>query len=92
MIVNKRNTIYLLGTYLLFEYYIHKRRTWQIKNQKKVLCKSPSSGSLDLLKEDWTTRFPKSILLISKNSFKILGILDNISSKVKSPLQEPILI
>tara|TARA_B100001094_G_C18191806_1_gene807799 strand:+ start:432 stop:1607 length:1176 start_codon:yes stop_codon:yes gene_type:complete len=52
MIVNKRNTIYLLGTYLLFEYYIHKRRTWQIKNQKKVLCKSPSSGSLDLLKED----------------------------------------
>ncbi len=40
------------GLYILFEYFIHKNRTKQIKKQKKVLCKSPSYGSLDKLKYD----------------------------------------
>tara|TARA_B100001250_G_scaffold220867_1_gene189458 strand:- start:6692 stop:7912 length:1221 start_codon:yes stop_codon:yes gene_type:complete len=40
------------GLYILFEYYIHKRRTKQIKEQKKVLSKSPSCGTLDRLKYD----------------------------------------
>tara|TARA_B100001250_G_scaffold144864_1_gene124014 strand:- start:4374 stop:5594 length:1221 start_codon:yes stop_codon:yes gene_type:complete len=40
------------GLYILFEYYVHKNRTKQIKKQKKVLSKSPSYGTLDKLKYD----------------------------------------
>ena len=52
----KRETILRLitlsGTYVLFEYCIHKLRTKQMKKQKKVFSKSPSLGSLEMLKED----------------------------------------
>ena len=44
--------ITLTGTYVLFEYCIHKLRTKQMKKQKKVFSKSPSLGDLEMLKED----------------------------------------
>tara|TARA_B100000579_G_scaffold105227_1_gene83756 strand:+ start:139 stop:1323 length:1185 start_codon:yes stop_codon:yes gene_type:complete len=54
--MRKREKILIIcglgGSYLLFEYLVHKLRTIQIKKQKRVVSKSPSLGSLEALKND----------------------------------------
>ena len=87
MNVTKKTLIYLFGTYLLFEYYIHRNRTNQIKNQKKVISGSASSDSLDLLKEDILNAkgMEKQHLLVTlSESFQVNNInLENLVNELK---------